>query len=398
MPSKKRTADRGYLPDQKVRLLFGGKPYFDLLLDLINHAVKSIHLQVYIFEGDGTGQRVADALVVAANRGVSVHVLVDGYGSQALSRPFIAQFRENGIHFRVFEPLLKSKRFYIGRRMHQKVVVVDAWYAVITGANIGDKYNDRPGQSAWLDFALFVEGETAAALCAWCWTTWKNFRRVRRLPTACKPSAQPVDFGHDAVCPVRMRRNDWVRRKYDISRSYKEILRNAKHQVVLVSSYFLPGPTIRRDIDSAVKRGVRVQVLVCNRMDVPLVKDAERYMYNWLLEHKVEIYEYIGNMLHGKLAVCDDEWLTIGSFNVNDLSARVSVELNLDVQGTPFVRPVVDKLRELMDSHCVRIRNADFEAGNNLPTRFKRWVAFKMLRVIFFLGTFYIKQEQPAAH
>jgi len=383
-----------YLADHGVKLVLGGKQYFDLLIRLISSAQEYIHLQVYIYEPDETGQLVAEALVAAARRGVAVYVLVDGYGSQRMKRSFTNQFRANGIHFRVFEPLLKSKHFYIGRRMHQKVLVVDARYAVVTGANIGDKYNDRPKQSAWLDFALCVEGAVAVNLCEWCWMTWKNFQRIPKAFALCRPSSTQVNLPCDAIAAVRMRRNDWVRRKYDITRTYKAIFREAKDRVILLSSYFLPGAAVRKDISSAVKRGVKVQLIVCSRMDVPLVKDAERFMYGWLLQHGVEIHEYFGNMLHGKLATCDEDWMTIGSFNVNDLSARVSVELNLDVQGKPFVQRTIRELQQIMENHCVRIQSDKFTAENNLRRRLTRWFAFKVLRIIFFLGTFYMKQER----
>ncbi|MFC3199026.1 phosphatidylserine/phosphatidylglycerophosphate/cardiolipin synthase family protein [Parapedobacter deserti] len=383
-----------YLADHKVKLLLGGKSYFELLVRLIAGAQESIHLQVYIYEPDETGQLITDALIAAANRGVAVYVLVDGYGSPRLKRSFTDQFKANGIHFRVFEPLLKSKRFYIGRRMHQKVLVVDSRYALVTGANIGDKYNDRPGQPAWLDFAICVEGAVAVKLCELCWITWKNFQRIPKSFARCKPSSTVIDFSPDATGAVRMRRNDWVRHKHDITRTYKEIFRKATDRVILLSSYFLPGTSVRRDISAAVKRGVKVQLIICSRMDVPFVKDAERFMYGWLLQHGVEIYEYFGNMLHGKLATCDEEWMTIGSFNVNDLSARVSVELNLDVQGGPFVRRTISELQHIMDTKCVRINSDQFTAQNNLIRRFSRWFAFKILRVTFFLGTFYMRQEK----
>src|SRR5690606_38535906 len=101
-------------------------------------------------------------------------------------------------------------------------------------------------------------------------------------------------------------------------------------------------------------------------------------------------HEYFGNMLHGKLATCDEDWMTIGSFNVNDLSARVSVELNLDVQGKPFVQRTIRELQQIMENHCVRIQSDKFTAENNLRRRLTRWFAFKVLRIIFFLGTFYM--------
>jgi len=383
-----------YFPNHKVRLLTGGETFFSLLIQLIGQAQKSIHLQVYIYEADETGQLVADALIAAAKRGVDVYVLVDGYGSQRLKKGFTSQFAKHGVHFRVFEPLFKSKHFYIGRRMHQKLLVVDARYAAVTGANIGDRYNDKPGQPAWLDFALCVEGRIAQKLCELCWTMWKNFQRIRNMPERCQPSVGRINFGHEHSCAVRMRRNDWVRRKSEITRTYREIFQKAREKVILVSSYFLPGTTVRRDMTMAVKRGVKIQLVVCSRMDVPLVKDAERSMYEWLLRHGMEIYEYTGDMLHGKLATCDDEWMTIGSFNVNDLSARVSVELNLDVRGKAFVRQVIRELTDLMDTHCLRVSAQEFAAKSTLVNRLFRWVAFKILRFIFFLGTFYMKQEK----
>ncbi|MBK1441579.1 hypothetical protein JHJ32_16390 [Parapedobacter sp. ISTM3] len=393
MPDNTTRNYQDYLPNHQVRLLTGGKTFFSLLVQLIEHAQESIHLQVYIYEADETGQLVADALIAAAKRGVAVYLLVDGYGSQALKKTFISQFVENGIHFRVFEPLFRSKRFYIGRRMHQKVLVVDARYAVVTGTNIGDRYNDKPGKPAWLDFALCVQGEVAVRLCELCWAMWKNLQRMKSVPERCRPADTEIAFGSEHVGAVRIRRNDWVRRKYDITRTYKAIFRKAKKKVILLSSYFLPGATVRRDITMAVKRGVTIQLIVCSRMDVPLVKDAERSMYEWLLQHGVEIYEYTGNMLHGKLATCDDEWLTIGSFNVNDLSARVSVELNLDVQGKSFVRQTIGELEYIMQNHCTRVNPSDFAAKTTLLSRLIRWFSFKILRLIFFLGTFYMKQE-----
>lgn len=383
-----------FYPNHNVRLLAGGKPFFSLLVQLIGRAQKSIHLQVYIYEADETGQLVADALIAAAKRGVDVYVLVDGYGSQQLKKTFTSQFAEHDVHFRVFEPLFKSKHFYIGRRMHQKLLVVDARYAVISGANIGDRYNDTQGKPAWLDFALCVEGEIAQKLCELCWTMWRNFQRIRNVPERCRPSHTKIDFGYEDICGVRMRRNDWVRRKADITRTYREIFRKARERVILLSSYFLPGATVRRDMALAVKRGVKIQLIVCSRMDVPLVKEAERSMYEWLLRHGIEIYEYTGDMLHGKLATCDDEWMTIGSFNVNDLSARVSVELNLDVQGKKFVQRTIQKLTDIMNTDCIRVKDNDFAAKNTPINRLFRWLSFKILRLIFFLGTFYMKQEK----
>lgn len=390
-----RVEEERFAPGHHVRLLWGGKAYFELLVRLIECARDCIHLQVYIYKSDTTGEQVANALIAAANRGVAVYVLVDGYGSQGLSKSFIARFRENGVHFRVFEPLMRSKRFYFGRRMHRKILVVDARYAVVTGVNIGDKYNDLPGQAAWLDTAVCMEGGVASRLCEACWKTWKNFQSTNRLAINCKPADTGIDFGQMHRCGIRMRCNDWVRRKYEISRTYRELFRDADEEVILLSSYFLPGRTVQKDIEAAAKRGVRIRVIACSRTDVPLVKDAERYMYDWMLRQGIEIYEYRGPMLHGKLATCDRTWMTVGSFNVNDLSARVSIELNLDLCGESVVQAAVVELEKLMEAHCERITPENAILKDTVAGRFARWCAFRILRMLFFLGTFYMRQETP---
>ncbi|MEC3881673.1 phospholipase D-like domain-containing protein [Parapedobacter sp. 10938] len=395
MPGRK-SADRGrFVSGHHVRLLWGGKAFFDLLIRLIERARECIHLQVYIYESDATGTLVADALIAAAERGVAVYVLVDGYGSQRLPKAFVTRLRKGGVHFRVFEPLLRSRHFYFGRRLHRKVLVVDARYAVITGVNIGNKYNDLPGQAAWLDAAVCIAGEVAASLCNACWTTWKNFRFTRRLPKGCQPATTDIDFGQTHRCAARMRRNDWVRRKYEISRTYREIFQDAEEEITLLSSYFLPGRSVQKDIEAAAKRGVRIRVIICSRMDVPFVKNAERYMYDWLLHHGVEIYEYRGSMLHGKLATCDREWMTVGSFNVNDLSARVSIELNIDLQSKGMVQQAITEMEKIIADDCERIMRENVKLKSTAWARLVRWWAFRTLRVLFFLGTFYMRQEKP---
>ncbi|MEJ0105932.1 MAG: phospholipase D-like domain-containing protein [Bacteroidota bacterium] len=167
----------GYTSNNKIKLIHGGRDYFDLLIQLINQATESIHLQTYIFGDDETGREVADALKTAAKRNVQVHVLADGYASQAMSRHFINELKAAGIHFRFFEPLLKSKHFYFGRRLHHKVFVADAKSALVGGINIANRYNDMPGKPAWLDFALYDEGEVAKELCVLCWKL-ENMERL----------------------------------------------------------------------------------------------------------------------------------------------------------------------------------------------------------------------------
>lgn len=166
-----------YTVNNKVRLIRGGKEYFNLLVQLINQATDTIHLQTYIFENDETGRLIGNALMQAARRKINVFLLVDAYASQSLSKTFIKELKEAGVHFRFFETFFKTKHFYLGRRLHHKVVVTDTRYALVGGLNISNNYNEWNEHSAWLDFALYAEGEIAQQLCVLCWKGWQDFPR-----------------------------------------------------------------------------------------------------------------------------------------------------------------------------------------------------------------------------
>src|SRR6478609_3181785 len=155
---------RSYTTFNEVEILRGGRPYFSKLLELINQAEHSIHLQVYIFDEDATGNQVAEALINAASRGVTVFLLIDGYASKSLSENFRIRLKDAGVLFRWFKPIFKTNDFYFGRRLHHKVLVVDSYYSLVGGINISDKYNDTDDDPAWLDWALYSTGDISIEL------------------------------------------------------------------------------------------------------------------------------------------------------------------------------------------------------------------------------------------
>jgi cardiolipin synthase A/B len=381
-----------YTPVNQVKLIRGGAEYFDTMLEMINAAEESIHLQTYIYDDDETGRLVADALKAAAKRKVAVYLMADGYASQGISHSFIEELKKTGIHFRFFEPVLKSRYFYFGRRMHHKVIVVDTAQAMVGGINISDRYNDKPGKPAWLDFALHVNGEVAQQLCVLCWKSWKGYP-VNMGITPCEEKQISFNIPPENKSQVRMRRNDWVRRKNEISTSYIEMLRNSKTSVTILCSYFLPGTLIRRQIIQAVKRGVKIKVIAAGRSDVAVAKNAERWLYDWLLRNGIELYEYEKNVLHGKMAVCDDQWMTLGSYNINNLSAYASIELNLDVRNPDFTKATNQVIETIIAEDCTPITYEHHIRTKNVFKQFGRWFSYQFIRLLFYLFTFYYKRH-----
>lgn len=372
---------------KQLSLIRSGQEYFELVENLINHATHTVHLQAYIFHSDETGKRVGRALKNAARRGVQVFVVVDGYASQELKAKFITKLKEAGVHFKFFSPLLKSKYFYFGRRLHHKVISIDDRYGLVGGINVSDNYNDTIESPAWLDWALFVEGDIAVSLRHIC------ERRALDIPPLLNRAESPTGKPTDKSSLVRIRVNDWVRRKRDITISYIQMLQHAKSHVTIMSSYFLPGKILKRQLKLAAARGIRIRVIMGQRSDVIVSRLAEQYMYRWLLRNNIEIYEYTPKILHSKLATFDGHWLTVGSYNVNNISAYASIELNLDVNDTNFVARVEQRLERIMADDCVLITEEDYHRKTTWWDKFLQRSAYDIFRVLLFIFTFYFKQR-----
>jgi len=209
--------------------------------------------------------------------------------------------------------------------------------------------------------------------------------------TPCETKKLSFDIADEERSFVRMRRNDWVRGKNQISASYIEMLKNAKKEVTVLCSYFLPGREIRNHLIAAAQRGVKIRVLMAGRSDVRLAKQAERFIYKDLLDNKIEIYEYQKTILHGKITVCDNQWMTIGSYNVNNISAYASIELNLDVYDPVFARQVNDMLLQITAKDCIEITRQWVERKTNVFWKFIQWSSYEIVRAVFYIFTFYFK-------
>jgi cardiolipin synthase len=387
---------KGYTHHNKVRLVHGGKDFFDTIVQMIDDARSMIQLQTYIFDGDETGRMVSAALLRAAGRKVQVYILLDGYASQHLSRQLIDQWKAAGIRFRWFWPLFKSRRFYLGRRLHHKVIVVDAAKGMAGGVNISDRYNDIGGQKAWLDRALLVEGQAALTLHLVCRDMWTKAYWKTPSPKKEKFKWLPADVPEEE-CLVRVRRNDWVQGKNEISRSYLEMFRQAQSRIIVLSSYFMPGKILRKYMAQAAKRGVVIKIVVGSISDVKISRLAEQYMYRWLFKNKMQVYEYQDTILHGKLATYDGVWMTDGSYNVNRISAYASVELNMDVRHPVFATRVEEELEGIIRDHCKQIVPEEYFRHLGFFERCRQRVAYETIRMLFFLFTFYFQQEKETA-
>jgi cardiolipin synthase len=390
MARKRANSSYGYTRRNTAKLIPGGAAYFNAIEDILDNASYSVHLQTYIFDPDETGTRVAEALIRAAQRGVLVYVLLDGFASSNLTSGFISNLRNAGVHLEFFQPFLKTNFFYLGRRLHHKVLVADASVCLVAGINISNRYNDIGQNKGWLDWAIYASGEVAMQLNDTCIRVWnRSLRRTECIATRPKPAPLP-----DTECAIRIIRNDWTYRTTQITRSYRELFERAQSRITIMTSYFWPPARLLRKMAEASARGIKIRVILTAEADVPLSKYSERYLYNWLLRNNIEIYEYQDNVLHGKMAVCDDDIVTAGSYNINTISAYASVELNLEVNNKNMAATANQLLQNIIDHSCRPITRDQFKTQTNWLRLFLYFLAFRINQLIFYIFTFNVKQKK----
>lgn len=382
-----RKDENRFYTKNKATLIESGMSYFNELQNLIDSSQKIIHLQVYIFEPDETGNRIKNALINAANRGVQVFILLDALGSSSLSAEFIKELTVAGIYFRWFRPLFSANRLQIGRRMHHKVAVADGKTGLVGGINIGNRYNEINGQYPWFDFAVKAEGEIAFQLHLFCTKKWKGFFiRNRRYPILQKFHAQKAGtIGH---CKMRIQVNDSLNRKTRIDFSYREAVRQAKEEIIILGAYFLPGSTFIKLLKKASERGVKIYLISGEQSDVWLTQNALHYLYRKLLRSQINIFEYTKSVVHGKALIVDKHFVSVGSYDLNQLSTFINVELNIDIEDTDFATAFHLLMEKTMQKECIQITPLLLNKRDSPVKLFKQWLAYRILRMMFFVTLF----------
>jgi cardiolipin synthase len=381
-------APEQYLPGNTLELVASGNHFFERLIQLINEAKQQIHFQVYIFDEDDTGRAIAAALKNAAARGVAIFLAVDSYGSKSLSPAFIADLKRSGVHFKLFSPLPKHFFvFRVGRRLHNKVMIADNAVALVGGINIADKYHGTASEAPWLDFAVGIKGPVCVDLSRICERIYRE-KYFGKL----KSQGRPMPVVHSGTMRSRFVLNDWFRRKNQIGAGYRAAVEQAQQSITIMASYFLPNRSLRNALKKAAQRGVKVLVLLPGESDLPMAKRATRYLYQWLLRNNIGIFEWHESILHGKMAVVDNKWVTIGSYNLNHLSQYSSIEMNIEVLDESFGASAQERLFQLMQQ-STPVTTESFKPFHGPLNKFLDWASYTLGRWIMKLLFLAVKRE-----
>ena len=347
----------------RLTVLSDGAERLAGLIALIDGAEESLRILYYIWLNDETGRQVRDALVAAAERGVKVSMLLDGFGASAATPAFFKPLSDAGARFCRFVPRW-GRRYLL--RNHQKLALADGRRAIVGGFNIGDEYFGTLDSGAWRDLGIEVEGPSVASLVeyfddlyAWAESDDASIRDLRRMLS--KHSVRYESLHWLFGGPSR-RLSPWAR-------SVKRDMLRAR-AVDMVMAYFVPSLSMLRRIYSVVRRGGRVRLITSGKSDLRTTMWAARFSYWRVLKRGVEVYEYQRSKLHSKLIIIDDA-VHIGSANFDLRSLYLNLEMMLRVEDAEFaarMRAFVE--HEIADSH--RISVDEHRANMTLLNRL-RW-------------------------
>ncbi|MGE1152120.1 cardiolipin synthase ClsB [Pseudomonas sp. ICMP 460] len=351
--AKARDLDYGWQAGNRIELLENGEAYFPAVFAAMREARREILLETFILFEDKVGHELQGILIEAAQRGVKVVASLDGFGCGELSPSFLGELAQAGVTVQMFDPASKTLGFRTNwfRRLHRKIVVVDAEVAFIGGINFSADHLGDFGPEAKQDYAVQVIGPAVADLHHFALAqsgrqvrTRRGWRRRQQRPS---PWSTEGDSGL-----VRLIYRDNVQHRDDIEEAYIHALSKAQRRAVIANAYFFPGYRLLREIRNAARRGVHVQLIMQGQPDVLLAKLAARMLYDYLLKDGVVIHEYCQRPLHGKVALVDDDWSTVGSSNLDPLSLSLNLEANVLIRDRAFNQELYESLELLAKNHC----------------------------------------------
>ncbi len=347
----------------REELFFNNQSYFTKLLESIDHAKKTIDIECYIFSEGKVLSDLLAALEKAVKRGVQIRVVMDGFGSYALSAQV---FKEKNIPVRIYHPFRLFQLFKYNIRNHKKVFLIDNKIAFIGSHNVFDKALE------WVEAGVLLEGPEVDKICFAFEVTWAS---------ACEEGHGSRWFMSNRSAWRRLKSaviffNTPWRLRYYSNKSRRKMIHHSQKHLWLASPYFIPEQRIVTALRKAAKRGVDVRLLLPSQSDVPFTVWVAHYLLPKLLVADVRVFEYKPCMMHAKVWSVDDESM-VGSSNLNHRSYKLDLEIDAKLVHAENKQKVKDWfLRNFEQSNELRL--------NSMPTTW--WQELVVRILILFKG------------
>lgn len=335
-----------------IKVFTTGQEKFNELLRDIEAATDYIHVQYFIIENDEVGKQLVELLMRKAREGVQVRVLYDYVGSFYVRSRVLKRMRAAGVEVHPFlELTLMQFAFRVNWRNHRKIVVIDGKVGYVGGMNIANRYvNGDKHWAPWRDTHLRITGEAVAALeysfaIDWNYTTRKLLtNNVVQFDTP-QPASEFV---------MQMMGSGPTNRWNNISIVFLKAITLAKRQVFIQTPYFLPSDSLLKALQSAALAGVDVRLMIPRRPDSTMLRLATGSYIKECMLSGIKIYFYEPTVMHAKVVIIDDEFVTTGSTNFDFRSFEHNFEFNALVYSKAFNQ----QMKEIFENdmrQCTRL-------------------------------------------
>lgn len=323
-------------------IFLDGDQYFDRLINDIDQAKEYITIEMYTFNYDGLGKKISDHLIEAHKRGVKVQIIVDGIGSYDFYDKFYGVFSSEGIQAKIFHPLPFYHPFYgkllfkkkiqaffarlwkLNQRNHRKIITIDFHTMYLGSFNITAEHTSYHTSKKWKDMGARVTGANVKIAILYFKKIWqlREFFKFRKLVR----QLQKKESKHS---PLRLNHSLIMRRFY--SKNLLQKFNKSKDKIWLVTPYFIPTPMLILALGRAAQRGVDVRILLSSKSDVKIFQSLQFFYVPYLTHKGVKVFQFVETILHAKIVIVDD-WMTVGSSNLNHRSILHDLEVDLSIQ------------------------------------------------------------------
>ena len=371
--SQMKSVGINFSPCNEVQLIMSGKDKFDLLFDDIRKAKSSVHLEYFNFRNDSIASLLFDILREKRKEGVEVRALFDGFGNDSNNQPLkkhhIRSLRNDSIDIHEFDPVRFPWVNHIWPRDHRKIVVIDGHIAYTGGMNVADYYIVGTKQvGEWRDMHCRIEGPVVNELQEIFARIWQKVTK-EKLQDA--KYYQGTEKGNKMVGIANREPNktNKIMRQFYIS-----ALDDAQDSIKIINPYFTLTPSVKKAIHRAISRGVKVDILVSAKSDIPLTPDAVFYNVHKLMKKGANIWLYQPGFHHSKIMMVDGRFCTVGSTNLDARSLRYDYEVNALIINKQVTQELQDMfMRDTQKSILLTPEEWDkFRTGWQ---KFRRWFA-----------------------
>ena len=350
----------------KVEALLNGDQIFPAMLKAIRGAKKTINFETYIYWSEDIGREFAEALSERARAGVKVHLLIDWVGSAKMDEKDLEEMRQAGVEVRQYHPLRWYNLGRINNRTHRKLLVVDGRVGFTGGVGIAGQWTgNAQDPDHWRDSHFRAEGPVVAQMQAvlidnWTKTTGKVLHGDEYFP----PQARPGTARAQVFSSSPSGGSESMHLMYLLA------ITAAERNIQISASYFVPDEMTRNALIDAMKRGVRLQIILPGKnIDAETVRSSSRGLWGELLQAGAEISEYQPTMFHCKVMIVDALLVSVGSTNFDDRSFQMNDEANLNIYDASFARQQI----AIFEQDLKKAQRITYEQWLNRPLKEKAW-------------------------